>query len=797
MRLKKLLAVFLLVIGIVVLGMFVAVKILLSPERVRQTLVPLLEEQLHRPLSIESVEVSLFTGIQLRGLEIQEKDSDQVFISAEAIVFQYRFWPLFSGEFIIEEASLVSPQIRLQRRPDGQFNFSDLIPAASGSQEQTSAAESIESAGPVVLPLRLQVNSVTIKNGGVHFLDQTIDEAAPLFLKLSDFNLLLNNVSLEHPFDVRSSGNITGSIFRIEGQVDPVQQAVKLDLSLSALNLVPFLPYAEGQIPGELGSLQLSLDMNLAASASRIQSSGMIELGSINFIPGAAPEYEIKDSVLKVDHSIVYSPDAAQLVLDRLDLDWNGLSLHSKGKVLISDPVRIESLQLDIPATGLATLVRALPEQLASQGRSLRPDGMLGLSASLEGRADKPVELLQELKLKLDGVSVAHQGMNPRLSGIVELKKTHLSTESLLLQLEKNEAEIQLDVADVLAMPLRVQSKIRSERLELDALMASFAAPVVAVGKEPSAPTPQAKPQEAPALDLPLHLTGDLLVGQTRYQGLQADDLLVEYRLADNILTVKEVSARIAEGRFRSGMTLDLTKTGYGYKGELELSSMKTAPLVGALYPKASGTLLGTVDLKSVFQGAGTLPESIKKNLESDVHLVLSDFKLTGDGLSSKFAAFLKLPDLKVMSFSRGTLDVTLDNTVAELAGDFSGSDVRFKPRGTLSLKGPLDISLPTQLAPDLTRRIAGSNDLAQLLVGRDGWGLLPLKLRGTLDKPVFALDTAAVKTQVKEKAKEELRETIEKKVLDRLVPRQGQDPAKQTPEQKLLKGVMDNLFGK
>ena len=115
-------------------------------------------------------------------------------------------------------------------------------------------------------------------------------------------------------------------------------------------------------------------------------------------------------------------------------------------------------------------------------------------------------------------------------------------------------------------------------------------------------------------------------------------------------------------------------------------------------------------------------------------------------------------------------------------------------PRGDVGLDGTLDLALDLRLSPDLTRKLDSNGRFAQLLVDADGWGQLPLKIKGSLDRPSFALDSSVIKGALKKKAEQKLQETLQEKLFGKDGPAEEDDP--QEKEKKLLEGVIKGLFG-
>jgi len=75
---------------------------------------------------------------------------------------------------------------------------------------------------------------------------------------------------------------------------------------------------------------------------------------------------------------------------------------------------------------------------------------------------------------------------------------------------------------------------------------------------------------------------------------------------------------------------------------------------------------------------------------------------------------------------------------------------------------------------------------LKKTVADQDGWGTLPLLIRGTLDDPQVSYNSVALQDQVVEKASQ--------KLLEKLVP-EGDGNAE--PIKKLLDNTLNKLFGK
>jgi AsmA protein len=134
-RLFKLIAILaLLVLGLVI-GLVIFLKSILTPDLVRQKVLPVVSEQIGRPITVGDIDIGLFSGITLRdvaiGAKVSEKASESIergaLISAREASLGYDLMPLLSGRIVINHLSLKGPELTIVRRQDGSLNISELL----------------------------------------------------------------------------------------------------------------------------------------------------------------------------------------------------------------------------------------------------------------------------------------------------------------------------------------------------------------------------------------------------------------------------------------------------------------------------------------------------------------------------------------------------------------------------------------------------------------------------------------------------------------------------------------------
>ena len=660
---KKILKVAGITVGVLVAlcaVILVLAKIVITPERVKNTVIPLAQKALHRPVRIGDIKISIFSGIIIDKVEIREKDGEEMFLTANMVKLRYQFWPLLKKRIVVEEIMIDAPRIRVVRMPDDSFNYSDIM-----AREKTAPEEQSEKKGDV----NLLVTSVEVSNGELLFEDRSGKTGgAPSRYTVSAIEFTSSDIALNKPFPFKAQASFAGAALEMEGKY----------------------------IASE----------------------------------GAKPSL---DAVFRV-----------------VDAD-------------------------------VKKVLAGMPPALAAKAKPYDPAGKINASFTLAGPLAVPKALLQGGEVTIDDVNFLMSGQRPALSGKLLVKGDAVSSDNLVLTMGKERLSIKMSAANLYGKPISVTSAISADSFDLAPFMKK---------KEPVAGKTGAVKPEPAAMKLPVKATGTVSLGQTSYKGLPITQLLLKYRLANNVLDIDQFSGKVSGGTFSDTARIDLGQAGYVYSTRLTVQGVQADPVVTAFSPKAAGTVFGTMAMNAQLNGRGIRDASLKKNLRGQGDFAITDGKLTGSGLVHKLALFLNLEQLRVIRFNKfaGTFRVSGGKVV--LDSDVSGSDVRLTPTGVVGLDKSLDISLVTRISPELTGKVARGN-IGQFLTDDKGWGVLPVKVGGTTSAPKFRLDASMVGGQLKTKAREKLQQTIEQKLMKR---KEGEPKA---PEQDLLERGLKGIFGR
>lgn len=776
------------IVGLVAL--VVLTRFLVTPERIKGLLLPRVEKALSRQVEIEQVEISLFSGIALKNIEVMEPQGETTFLQAEAITLRYRFWPLFRLRVEIDEISIDKPQVRLERLADGTFNFSDLIQ----TEGKETVAEQDETVPPVEDSssgdIQLLISQLSIRQGTVQIIDHQV-AAAPLSYKLDDFTLQVSQFSLEQDFPAKLSATLNGAPLSLDGVVNLAAVSAEARMVLPGLEVMPFAPYFREQLPGHLERARIDLDLQLSGNQGMLASEGQVKLRNVDLQLDAIPQAPLKGAQIDIDYGLKLDRASQRLVIDHGRVSLNEIPLYVAGEIQLGTKKSL-NLNLRVNELDIARVLEAVPAGLVKDLVPLEPVGLITARVHLAGIPERPRELLRDGEMRLDGVQALLGTLRPALTGLVTLKGDSLLTENLVLVVGDNRLQLDCEAFSITELPLVAEANIRSDRVIIDQLLpqkstSTDGAPMGSIEGASTATQPD-------PLDLPITLSGTATIKQVFYRGLAIDGLQARYRLENNLFQVEDLVGQVAGGSFKNNSLIDLGRPGFAYRTQLSTLGVQADPLLSAFVPQAAGSVFGLLNLDLDLAGQGTDLAVVRKQLSGQGAVLLREGRVTGNNLVKGLSNFLGLPELSVMGFDQANGRFAINKGRFDLTSTIVSQDLRLAPRGDVGLDGTLNLGLDLRLSPDLTEKLQGNGRFVQLLVDAEGWGQVPLKLKGSVARPSFALDSAFIKRALKEKAEKKLQETLEEKLFPKEVPAEQENSREK--EKKLLEGVIKGLFG-
>jgi AsmA protein len=796
------------VLILLVVTLLVLATVLITPERVKETILPLAEENLQRKIELGDIEVSLFSGIEIHGLKLYEKNGQDLFVSTDMVRLKYQLLPLLAMKVVIDEVRLEKPNVRVVRFKDGQFNYSDLVdgadsePTPEDTQPQaTPGSERTNSESD--LPISLLVSNVLLQDGQLLFLDHVLNDKAPYRYEISGLQVAAKGVTLTGKIPLSVQCQLNESPLTLDGHINLQPFSVDFDIAMKALDVVAFSPYFKESLPGKLGGAKLSLKSTLLGTFEDLVLKGSVSLADLDLLLDAMPEAPLENAEVKVDFDLLLAHKKDLLEIHSFDLDFNGIKLGVVGKIdtVLTKPTL--NLTLSVPDLKIRQAIDAVPQSLVGDVSSLDPAGSLSAEASLAGSLDNPQSLLKSAQVDLEDVQATAGGQRPAFSGRLLLSGNHINSEGLKVRLGDNHADIKLTANRLYTSPVVVTADITSKRFLLEPLLLGSASPAAAAEEVTTGSSKgQGDDKELGPFDIPVHVTGSISVAEALWKDLTIRDFIARYELKDNIFKLSQMDGNVAGGSFSTTATVDLRKKGLAYSANLGLNAVQADPLLTAFLPKAAGSLLGAMNLTFDLDGRGSQWKSMSRNLSGAGDMLVSDGRLVSPGLVKGFSSIVQLSDLKDIQFENFKAQFKVVNGKVQLDSQLTSERLKLSPQGSIGLDGSLDLGLDTRLSPELSAKLDKGGSVTRYLQDQDGWTQLPLLLTGDFSSPRFGLDPKGINRQASKALGQELNRQLDKlfKSKDSNSTAEDQsggaaEPA-EDPGRKLLQDSLQKLFG-
>lgn len=235
-------------------------------------------ENTNRVLQIGEVAINPITlVVEVRNLALSEVDHEQSFVSWKKLRVALSPRSLFHLAPVLREIRLSDPRVHLERLEASRFNFSDLIPATDETAEPAADTE----------PAHFSLNNIVIENGQIELIDRSVPDEVTHTVR--DLNLavpFLGNLPylVEEPVQPLFSAIINDSPIEMKGALKPFAetQEFSLHLLLDDIDLPYYLAYVPVELPLELRSGRLGVDLQMLYRAGMQHAPELLLSGDVN-----------------------------------------------------------------------------------------------------------------------------------------------------------------------------------------------------------------------------------------------------------------------------------------------------------------------------------------------------------------------------------------------------------------------------------------------------------------------------------------------------------------------------------
>ena len=446
-----------------------------------------------------------------------------------------------------------------------------------------------------------------------------------------------------------------------------------------------------------------------------------------------------------------------QLVISKIEIGSPSISVKKErgGRYNFSDMIENRSKEPQKPSgqepQGLPVSIVA--DRLYIQNASLMfvdeekelPDTSIVLDAEFRGglekdgtpRMDLGIVTFKEIKAKLKDMEV-------KVSGKIEMDAKTVRA-NLQTMIGKDTIELSATAKDYRSAP-DIVANLHTKTLDLEHLM-GLSDEKKAQADRPPQKEKKAKPSKEEGMAQKLKASGQITIDKATYQDYAVKDLRMQYKYAKGELRIEPLGLQFSgEGAFTAEGVLN---------GNLQCATEDASRIQKTLRGKAVAKL-----------GKGAIKQS---------------------QIFDAIAFLTGIPSLKNPGFDEGLFHFDVKDGKVFLDGWIGSSLFKVIPKGVVDFEKRLDIPTELKLAPSLTGSLKGRLAVLKLLEDEQGWKVIPLKIKGTTEKPSVNLDEEALGKQLGRGLTKEL----ERRLFE-LKQKESDKPSKKKKSKDILKELLE-----
>lgn len=359
---------------------FTAIGFLAVPPILKSKLEQTLSQLLHRKVTVEAVRVNPFApSVTVRGLAVREHTDDVPFARFDELYANAAWTSIFYLAPVVDELTLVKPQLRLVRNPDRTYNFQDLL-------DEFMARPKSDAPVP-----KFALFNIRLVDGRIDFDDRAEGEKH----EVSDLRVgipFLSSLPAHAEVKVAPelSMMVNGALLSLTGDALPFQgtHAAVLNLDVHSVNLTRLTDYLPFQPRAKLADAVLDARLTIAFEQP----------------PGSAPVVKLRGSTAVRRLRLLDLENRPVLAWKRLGIELNEVQP-------LAPRIELKSVELD----GADLHVRRDKTGAINFARL----GPAAATVRAEAQSDPLFLKIDRIAAKLDRVRVTDETTTPALDTVL------------------------------------------------------------------------------------------------------------------------------------------------------------------------------------------------------------------------------------------------------------------------------------------------------------------------------------------------------------------------------------------
>jgi len=210
-------------LAVIIIAALLIIPMFVDVQKYKPILESKVVEATGRSFSVgDDLKLSLFpwAGISFSDLQLGNPTgfAEKEFVKVKSFEVRVKLLPLISKEIQIKRFVVDEPQIVLVKNKNGRGNWEQPKQQQKGTATKTPAAAD-SPAGIGGLPIsNLTVGNFSIENGSALWIDHSTNTRK----EVQDISLILKDVSLDRPVQIKFSAELDNKPLTLEGTVGPV-----------------------------------------------------------------------------------------------------------------------------------------------------------------------------------------------------------------------------------------------------------------------------------------------------------------------------------------------------------------------------------------------------------------------------------------------------------------------------------------------------------------------------------------------------------------------------------------------